>query len=244
MAAGYLNLLLGNVGQKGGVQAPAQNQPGSRPVYANALVQLDHAQFVFLDGVDPLYTLPAATGAAEKLARVETVISFSPFLNDSATYADLLLPDHHSLEEASLVFPPVAPGFAANVATPFVRPLYDTRATEQVLAELAKKLNVAFSAPTPKSAVEKLLPEGEAWDNVVRRGGFWTEPAANERLQTYAPRARSETCELPRHRVRVPAALPPILLRAISRWQKRPSSVDAGNARSSVERDVEFAGRD
>lgn len=178
MAAGYLNLLLGNVGQEGGVQAPAQNPPGSRPVYANALAQLDHAQFVFLDGVDPLYTMPAATGVVEKLARIETVISVSPFLNDSATYADLLLPDHHSLEAASLIFAPVAPGFAANVATPFVRPLYDTRATEQVLAELAKKLNIAFSAPAPKLAVEKLLPEGEAWDNVLRRGGFWTEPAA------------------------------------------------------------------
>ncbi|HUI51748.1 MAG TPA: molybdopterin-dependent oxidoreductase [Terriglobales bacterium] len=178
MAAGYLNLLLGNVGQKGGVLAPASYPAGNRPVYANALAQLEHAQFVFLDGVDPLYTLPMATGVVEKFARVETVISFSPFLNDSATYVDLLLPDHHSLEGASAVFPAVAPGLAANVATPFVQPLYDTRATEQVLAGLAKKLNVAFSEVSPKSAVEKLLPEGEAWDNVVRRGGFWAEPAA------------------------------------------------------------------
>jgi anaerobic selenocysteine-containing dehydrogenase len=177
LAAGYLNVLLGNVGQKGGVQAPASNPAGGRPVYANALAQLEHAQFVFLDGVDPLYTLPMATGAAEKLARVETVVSFSPFLNDSAAYADLLLPDHHSLEGAAVVFPAAAPGFAANVATPFVQPLYDTRATVQVLAEMAKKLNVAFSAPTPKSAVEKLLPDGEVWDNVARRGGFWVEHA-------------------------------------------------------------------
>jgi len=178
MAAGYLNVLLGNVGQKGGLLAPSLNPAGRRPAYANALAQLEHAQFVFLDGVDPLYTLPAATGMAEKLARVETVISFSAFLNDSAAYADLLLPDHHSLEGASVVFPAVAPGLAANVATPFVQPLYDTRATEQVFAELAKKLNVAFSASTPRSAVEKLLPEGEVWDNVVRRGGFWAGQAA------------------------------------------------------------------
>jgi anaerobic selenocysteine-containing dehydrogenase len=178
MAAGYLNLLLGNVGQKGGVLAPASYPAGGRPAYTNELAQLEHAQFVFLDGVDPLYTLPAATGAAEKLARVETVVSFGPFLNDSAAYADLLLPDHHSLEGTSVVFPTVAPGLAANVATPFVQPLYDTRATDQVLAELAKKLNVAFSAATPKSAVERILPQAEAWENVVRRGGFWAEPAA------------------------------------------------------------------
>jgi len=178
-AAGYLNMLLGNVGQKGGVLAPASYPAGSRPAFTNTLAQLEHAQFVFLDGVDPLYTLPAATGAAEKLSRVEMVVSFGPFVNDSAAYADLLLPDHHSLEGESALFPTVAPGLAANVATQFVQPLYDTRATEQVLAELAKKLHVAFSAATPKSAVEKILPEGEAWENVVRRGGFWAEQAAS-----------------------------------------------------------------
>jgi len=173
-------VMLGNVGKKGGVLAPASDPASSGAAYANAVAQLDRARFVFLDGVDPLYTLPLAAGVAERLARVETVISFSPFMNDSAAYADLLLPDHHTLEGASVVFPAVALGFAANVATPFVQPLYDTRATEQLLAELAKKSNVAFSALTPKSTLEKLLPDGAAWDDAVRRGGFWTEAAATK----------------------------------------------------------------
>ncbi len=169
-AAGYLNLLLGNVGQKGGVHAPASYPAGSRPAFSNPLPRLDNAQLVFLDGVDPLYTLPESTGVHEKLARVETIISFSSFLNDSVAYADLLLPDHHSLESASVVFPTVAPGFAANVATPFVRPLYDTRATEQVLSELAK-----FSAPALA-----FLPAEESWDDMARRGGFWSDAAATK----------------------------------------------------------------
>ena len=180
MAASYLNVMLGNVGQKGGVHPPSSTMTSSRPVYANALAQIERAQFIFLDGVDPLYTLPMATGVADKLARVETVISLSPFVNDSAAYADLLLPDHHSLEGEAAVFPAVAPGLAATVATPFVHPLYDTRATEQVLAELAKKLSIALETVTPKAAVEKILPEGEIWDDVARRGGFWSEPATTK----------------------------------------------------------------
>lgn len=178
MTASYLNVILGNVGQKGGVHPPSSTMTSSRPAYANALAQIEHAQILFLDGADPLYTAPVATGIAEKLARIETVISLSPFLNDSAAYADLLLPDHHSLEGEAAVFPAVAPGLAATVVTPFVHPLYDTRATDQVFAELAKKLNVAFEAETLRAAVEKMLPEGETWDEVSRRGGFWSEPPA------------------------------------------------------------------
>ncbi len=179
--AGYLNVLLGNVGQPGGVHAPAAEPTAGRPAFTNILAQLDRAQFVFLDGVDPVYTLPAAAGLAQKLARIETVVSFAPFLNDSASYADLLLPDHHGLESSAAVFTPVAPALAAAVATPFVQPLYDTRATEQILFELAKKMNIEFEAATPKSVLEKILPEGVAWDDVVRQGGFWGEPATAAR---------------------------------------------------------------
>ena len=180
-AAGYLNVLLGNVGQPGGVHPPAPEPTASRPAYSNVLAQLDRAQFVFLDGVDPIFTSPVAAGVAEKLARIETVVSFSPFLNDSAAFADLLMPDHHSLESSAAVFTPVAPALAATVATPFVQPLYDTRATEQVLAELATKMSVAFEAATPQSVLEKILPEGKTWDAVTRQGGFWGEPGAAAR---------------------------------------------------------------
>jgi molybdopterin-containing oxidoreductase family iron-sulfur binding subunit len=79
----------------------------------------------------------------------------------------------------------------AAVAVPFVHPLYDTRSTEDVLAALAKKLNVAFVAATPKSALEKMLPADQSWEAVVRQGGFWTEakpetvkPPAHATLET------------------------------------------------------------
>jgi anaerobic selenocysteine-containing dehydrogenase len=175
-AAGYLNVLLGNVGHPGGVLPPAPEPTGSRPLYTNALAQLERAQFVFLDGVNPLYTLPTAAGAAEKLGRIEMLISFSPFLNDSAAYADLLLPDHHALENSAAILTSVAPALAVTVATPFVQALYDTRSTDQVLAAIAKRLNVEFEAATPKSVLEKVLPKDQDLDAVIHQGGFWAEP--------------------------------------------------------------------
>jgi anaerobic selenocysteine-containing dehydrogenase len=177
IAAGYLNVLLGNVGQAGGVRPPAPEPTGSRPLYTNALPQLDRAQFVFLDGVNPLYTLPAAAGVAEKLGRIEMVVSFSPFLNDSAAFADLLMPDHHALESSAAILTSVAPALAVAVATPFVQPLYDTRSTEQVLAAIAKRMNVEFEVAATKSVLESILPKDLDWDTVVHQGGYWAEPS-------------------------------------------------------------------
>jgi anaerobic selenocysteine-containing dehydrogenase len=173
-AAAWLNVLLGNVGKPGGVLPPAPDAAASRPAFSNALTQIEHAQLLFLDSVDPLYSLPTSAGVADKLARVETIASLSSFINDSAAYADMLLPDHHSLETGAAVFPAVIAG--AAVATPFVYPLYDTRSTEDVLAALAKKLSVEFVPATPKSVMEKMLPADQSWAAVVRQGGFWTEP--------------------------------------------------------------------
>jgi anaerobic selenocysteine-containing dehydrogenase len=178
IAAGYLNLMLGNVGQPGGVLPPAPEPTASRPAYANAVAQLDRARFVFVDGVNPLYTLPPSTGIVQKLARAEMLASFSPSLDDTAAHASLLLPDHHAFESSAAVFAPVAPALGAAVVTPFVRPLYDTRATGQVLAELAKKLNLAFDPATPQSVLEKILPASHDWDAIVRQGGYWEEPRA------------------------------------------------------------------
>ncbi len=192
IAASYVNVLLGNTGQPGGVHQPAPDATASRPAYANSIALLDHAQFLFLDGINPLYTLPGAAGVAEKLTRIETLVSFSRFLDDTAAYADLLLPDHHSLETSAAIVPCVAPALSVALATPFVQPLYDTRATEQFLANVAKKMSLAFEVATPQSVVENISPSEQTWDEAVRRGGYWAEP--NDKNPTAKP-AKGGTLE-------------------------------------------------
>ncbi len=178
LLAAYLNLMLGAAGRPGGVLPPAPATIRERPALANAAAALARAEFLFTDGVNPAYTLPAALGAEKHLARIDTQISFSGFVDDTAAYADLLLPDHHFLEASAALVPTVAPGAAVTLATPFVQPLYDTRATEQVLADLAKELKVDFELPTPKSIVSPLLPADLPWDNATRQGGVWISAAA------------------------------------------------------------------
>ena len=103
-AGSALNVLLGNVGKPGGVM-PAGGW-FRRAVAGNAA------------------RLPESPGAAREcrsraarrrkpglhspavaslLAKAKAVISFSPVVDDSSAYADLILPDHAALESAALI---------------------------------------------------------------------------------------------------------------------------------------------
>ncbi len=175
VASHYLNLLLGNVGRPGGV-LPPQTVFAGAPENSNVSEALKRAQVLLLDGENPVYGFPSASGVTEALTDLKTIVSFGMFIDDSVAYADVILPDHHTLESEAAVVPAVAPvPIAINVTTPFVRPLYATRPIEQTLGDIARKINVAFEAVTAKSFVDPLLPPGEMWDDVARQGGLWRD---------------------------------------------------------------------
>jgi anaerobic selenocysteine-containing dehydrogenase len=189
VASHYVNLMLGVAGKPGGVLAPADLSapPGNHGVVES----LARAQVVLIDGSNPIYTMPRSSGVADALARAELVIAFGPFLDDSAAWSDLLLPDHHPLESEMAVVPAVSVRPAAAVATPFVEPLYDTRAVETTLAGLARKLGVAYQPPTPKDIVDPMLTGGATYDDAAREGGIWLEPSSPA-----LPRASAVALEL------------------------------------------------
>ncbi len=204
-AAGYLNVMLGNVGRPGGVLPPANDAANQRPAFTNVVPLIAKAQVLILDGVDPAYTLPAATGVRAALEKVETTISFGPFVNDSAAYADLLLPDHHTLEASAAVVPAVTPGSGVMVSTAFVQPLYTTRATEQVLADLAKAMEVEFQPIAARAVAQEIAGEGHAWDEIQQQGGFWAERQA-EKAAPPKPAARGRAAAEPPRTLEVSAA--------------------------------------
>ena len=159
VAAGYyLNVLLGNIGKAGGVFAPgASHGPESKPV----MEALAGAKMILVEGTNPAYILP---GSTKVLASAETVISFSGFLDDTAAWADLILPASHYLEAETAFAPSVSlqPGY--NIGTPFIRTLHDTKPFEQILSELAD-----FSPVTAKDLA------GDAWETARQNGGVWQD---------------------------------------------------------------------
>jgi anaerobic selenocysteine-containing dehydrogenase len=174
VASHYVNLMLGNVGKAGGVLAPASapQAPENRAITKG----LSQARVVFIDGVNPVYAIPRSVGVRDALARAELVVAFGTFPDDSSAWADILMPDHHELESGMALVPAVSSQEAVAVSTPFVEPLYDTRAVETTLAELATKIGAEYRPVTPKDVIEPLLTGSMTYDDVAREGGMWLDP--------------------------------------------------------------------
>jgi anaerobic selenocysteine-containing dehydrogenase len=97
----------------------------------------------------------------EALARVPFVATFTPFLDETASeIADLVLPDHTFLERWEDAAPAPSVGFPVfGIRQPVVEPLYDTRASGDVVIQLAgalgEELGAAFPFADFKDAVKR-----------------------------------------------------------------------------------------
>ena len=206
-AAGALNLLLGRVGEVGGLMPAVHSGTAlesSRPVSGDWVERLAEAELIFLDGVDPAYAAPHSASA---LAAAGTVISFSRFLDDSSALADLILPDDDALERSVLAVPDASPVPAVAAAATFVAPLHESRPTEAVLAALAGAVGRPYEEFSVESGLAQLhtTVEPAASDSAsaefvaesLRRGGWRGErpgraSAATPRLDSLEIGARKD----------------------------------------------------
>ena len=175
VVAHYLNLLLGNIQKPGGMWSP-YSSPASSQQTANIPDAIKQAQVLLLDGANPVYTFPAASGITDALQHLDLIASVGLFIDDSAAYADVILPTHHSLESETAVVPDVPPQpVSISVARSFVQPLYDTRPLGDILQAIAQKMNITFQAVSPSSFVQPFLAPDQTWENVQRDGGLWRD---------------------------------------------------------------------
>lgn len=161
---------------------------------------------LFLYYSNPLFARNRHQRFAEAFARIPYIVSFSPFLDESAYQADLILPDHTFLERWEEALPPPF-GFqgAMGLRRPVVEPLYDTQHSGDFLIKLAKGLGGPVASAFPwkgfKAAMEERLGGlSEAGRGSIKAGsrdeflkklakdGYWNdEPAAPGSFQTAFP---------------------------------------------------------
>jgi anaerobic selenocysteine-containing dehydrogenase len=99
---------------------------------------------------NPLFSSPEVRRFYEAVEKVPFIVSFSPFLDDSSAYADLILPDHTYLERLQDVSPPPGLGYpVVGLGQPVVAPLFDTRDAGDVLLEIAHGLGEPVSQSFP-----------------------------------------------------------------------------------------------
>ncbi len=119
-------------------------RPKRRLANYRAADALASAQAVILAGGNPRGHPPRRRGRAGACRNHHQL---RRPLDESTAHADLILPDHHALESELAALPAVSPRPGVALAVPFVRPLYDTRAAEKSLADIAEQARREIRGP-------------------------------------------------------------------------------------------------
>jgi molybdopterin-containing oxidoreductase family iron-sulfur binding subunit len=134
---------------------------------------------------NPLFTLPAAVGFEQALTKLPFKVSFSSYLDETTAACDLVLPDHTPLERWEDYQPRAG---IYGLAQPTMQPVFDTRATSDLLLSLADKVAPRLGDEFPfenfqeylrsewRTLNRRLAPEQDFepfWQQAVENGGVW-----------------------------------------------------------------------
>ncbi len=192
VAVNLLNYAAGNVGRTVRFGPNVLRRPPAGAARLAAAIQAMGAgevDIALLHGSDPVYTLPPASGFSEALGNVGLVVSFASFMDETAAAADLILPEHTPLESWNDHQPQVG---VHTLMQPTINPLFDTKATGDVLISVAARIGdleaARFQWPDYPSylrdawrAVQREFAPGEGfesfWRSALSRGGVWRDVA-------------------------------------------------------------------
>jgi anaerobic selenocysteine-containing dehydrogenase len=141
-------------------------------------------------GCNPAYDLPGGAAFQEAVKNVPFVASFTPIVDETAVWADLVLPEHSYLEAWG--YEVVSPSFGTPVVSsqqPVVQPYFDTRSAADILLLIARGIPAAASVMPWSDEVAFLkeaigqLPAGAfggtgqalLWARFLQYGGWWPE---------------------------------------------------------------------
>ena len=118
------------------------------------------AQMLWLYEANPAHDLADVKPFIEALSKIETVVSFSSFMDETTQLADLVLPGPTYLERLEDV--PTPPGLqyaTFGLSQPVLSPRFETRHPGDVLIQLAKSLGGGVASSFPWSDYETALKE-------------------------------------------------------------------------------------
>ncbi len=188
-----LNFVMDSVGRPGGLLLNPDNNPRGLSAAAAPATLTDWrravadinsgaTRLVIAHNADPVYGLPAGVGMGDALRNENTtVISASPFIDETSVMADLIIPDRAALEEWGDHIPEPGPGYAVYaIQQPVVNPLsdLDPRSFADIMIAAANDLGRGNAMPAAsyeeliRSSVESV---GADFTDTLKNGGWWDE---------------------------------------------------------------------
>jgi len=109
---------------------------------------------------NPAFTLPDGGAFQNALSKVPFIVSFSPYRDETANMADLILPDCTYLEKVDDVVWPVGLQYPFyGLSKTVVAPLYDTRNCGDTVIQLAKAMGKSIASAFPWKGFQDVLKE-------------------------------------------------------------------------------------
>ena len=135
---------------------------------------------LMLYDANPVYEVPCGSRFIEAFEKIPLVVSFSSFMDDTARYADLILPEPTFMERfqddhiEGVGFPGV------GLRQPVVEPLYNTMHTGDFLLAVAKTIGGTVAEAFAWDSFEDVLKDrlsliGASWEQ-LRDFGIWLTP--------------------------------------------------------------------
>lgn len=135
---------------------------------------------LLLYDANPLYEAPIGDRFQKAFEQVPFIVSFASFMDETARYADLVLPEPTFLERyqddhiEGLGYPGV------GLRQPVVHPLHNTLHTGDFLLRVAAKMGGLVAEAFPWDSFENLLKDrlqnvGTSWET-IRELGLWLTP--------------------------------------------------------------------
>ena len=107
---------------------------------------------------NPAFTLPDGGDFYQSLAKLPCIVSFSPYLDETALMADYILPDHTYLEKIDDI--PCPSSLQYNfygLTQPVIEPLYNTKNSGDVLLHLSVMIGGSVEKSFPWKTYEEVL---------------------------------------------------------------------------------------
>ena len=183
LAAIYsLNVLVGNLGVDGGLHFnPSPLSPGAGGSLPDSTFKdwqdiandMGNVELLMVRNVDPVHGLPEDLGFQESIAKVPYVVSFSSFMDDTTSQADLILPDSTYLESWGDDVPDPGPGYEmVTFQQPVVAPFQDTRSFGDALIGISSRLGGSVASALPWTSFKEVVQESAQELFALNRGNL------------------------------------------------------------------------
>jgi menaquinone reductase, molybdopterin-binding-like subunit len=165
------------------VDGAGSRYPLARNVYqgvADRILDGYPVDTLFLYNANPVFETPGGARFEEAFKKVPFIVSFASFMDETAQYADLVLPEPTFLERYEDHFLEGLGYPGVGLRQPVIKPRHDTLSIGDFFIKVASKIGEPLAGAFPWNSYEEVLEHrlseiGAGWDT-LQELGVWMTP--------------------------------------------------------------------